>query len=47
VFDVIEGRISGRLGNRRVRSRLDFVELLTGSDELSLGASRYCCRFVR
>lgn len=47
VFDVIKGRISGRLGDRRVRSRLDFVQLLFNSDVPSLRAARYCCRFVR
>jgi pimeloyl-ACP methyl ester carboxylesterase len=46
-FDLGSGRVTGRLGNRRVRSRLDFLQLLTGTDVPPIRAARYCCRFVR
>jgi hypothetical protein len=48
VLDLIKGKISGRLGGRRVRAKLAFdLELPTEQGLPPVGAAQICCRFIR
>ena len=46
-LDPQKGRISGRLGGRRVSSRFDLFELLFGNGALEIRKTQRCCRFIR